>query len=85
MSFLSSDSALVRLERKLMQDMAPNSTWVMSRMQWLTRLQVLFSSLETFIGLKAAHVEKKNFIDGLDNIKAILPLEDPEEYSVKSS
>ena len=46
---------------------------------------MLFSSLETFIGLKAAHVEKTNFLDGLENIKPILPLEDPEDYYLHSS
>ena len=84
MTILSSDSAVVRLEQKLLVDVALKDQWVMNRMQWLSRLQVLFTSLESFVDKKQSHVEKDNFMEALHNIRSVLPLEDPEEYYAKT-
>ena len=85
MTILSSDSAVVRLEQKLRVDEALKDQWVMNRMEWLSRLQVLFSSLESFVDKKQSHIEKNNFIEALHNIRSVLPLQDPEEYYAKTN
>ena len=85
MTILSSDSAVVRLEQKFLADISYKDEWVMDRLKWLNRLQALFTSLETFVDRKRSHVEKKNFLEALNNIRSVLPLEDPEEYYGKTN
>ena len=85
MTILSSDSAVVRLEQKFLVNVSFKDDWVMNRMSWLNRLQALFTSLETFVDNKWSHVEKKNFMEALNNIRSVLPLEDPAEYYKKTN
>ena len=85
MTVLSSDSAVVRLEQQFFADVSSKDEWVMDRLKWLNRLQALFTSLETFVDRKQRHVEKRNFLEALHNVRSVLPLEDPDEYYGKTN